>query len=60
MQRTSLTEGSISRGLLQFAATGNSRVHLMVAANGSGAFDFENLAGEPSGSLSGTVRWTCS
>jgi hypothetical protein len=45
---------------LQFAATRNSRVHLMVAANGSGAFDFENLAGEPSGSLSGTVRWTCS
>jgi hypothetical protein len=43
----------------RFAANARSHVHLTVAADGSGRFQFANLAGPSSTSLSGTISWTC-
>jgi len=44
---------------VRFTANKQTTVHLTVAGDGSGTFDFAKLDGGSSGSLSGTARWTC-
>jgi len=60
LENVAITLTKDAAPMQQFVANSRSTVGLTVNADGGGSFNFLKLAGTPSGTLSGSLRWTCS